>query len=254
MLPFIANMLTKKQYADFYILWGDSQMDGRAVIASIPDTSLLGQLNAWIYNPNISNIDTLQAGVNNQPQNASSTLYGPELSFAKNMSTFKNKKIYLAKRGQSSSTLQMWIDTYFPILKTYVQKTIENEKMPLQLKGIIQCQGGQDAVLQVDADSYLTKLTTIYQSFDSLFASLDAKKFKYLGYKKIIFQTDGSKDSSEVYRSTVQAAQASYAANSANNAICIVTEGVIDEHSDGHYSELGEIQVGNIAFQKLRDI
>ncbi len=148
--------------------------------------------------------------------------------------------------GYSNNTFKLYLSQ---ALEAATEKTVGK---PLELKGIIIVNGESDALNEAQANAFGANLKNFFNDFHTWIQSqwqLNNLNTPLTNYKKVITRLNTP---TFPYRSAVRAAQEAYAADPANNAILINTDGYRLLGDQTHYSPEAQIQFGIDIYNALK--
>lgn len=237
-----------ENYVPVYILSGQSNMLGLSTLASAPSAYTGTQSNVKIWNG--SGFASLTAGTNNG--GASSSEFGPELSFARDAAITRDAPIYLIKYAASGKSLA--VDFLAPsgtncvALKSAVTNALANltaSGLNPIIMGYCWMQGENDADNSAEAAAYQTNLAAFISHLRIYFAEHANRDAPFLIGE--ISTTDGILFP---YVSTVRAKQQAVAANDASaRSIATNDLGLLSDHV--HFDTAAQIALGQRFAQAL---
>lgn len=248
--------------ASFYIIAGQSNC-GRPETSSmtLSQSSVYANgpiPNQYIYNGFFNSgsffqltpgTDTLLVNPNNLDE------FGPETALATLFSSASANSRYYFKYGIGNTYLSGtapndWYpgDIYNGQFKDNLRQAVVSAKLNytlLNLKGFIWMQGENDAALSASSYYYGDNLTFFFNDFTNYWTTLtNIYHLPSASFTKVIGRISSFGDGTEIYRSTVRAAQQNYCSTGSNNAVMINTDNYPTASDGTHYNATGQIQFG----------
>lgn len=247
--------------ADAVILWGQSNADGRALIAdlSAPDqaqTFAKSYILAADATPRPTPPAALLDLASNQTVNSASTQFGPETFFARQHEDNQTRPLYIAKTAEGSTYLASATETggagtgtwnvgelpsaslfHLALTDFYdLEQSMLSAGVGPDWKALLWMQGEQDATQADCAASYEVNLQDFY---DEVKTYMSAPSLPIVVGR---IMTPGSESMTEA--ATVRAAQEAFVAANSDAAALVDTDSFTLADDDVHFNAAGQKALG----------